>query len=118
MTSPMGERTAFAWDRHHTFALPATLLRRVARIPAWVDALFVVVLCVAIAATSIGAWHDLRTPFLYTGDATYYQFVIKTILDHGWYTQNPDLGAPFGATMYDFPIPEPTHLAVIRLLGW
>jgi hypothetical protein len=40
------------------------------------------------------------------------------VLDHDWYTRNPDLGAPFGATMYDFPIPEPTHLAVIRLLGW
>ena len=64
MTSPMGERTAFAWDRHHTFALPATLLRRVARIPAWVDALFVVVLCVAISVESCFFIASSNTSFI------------------------------------------------------
>jgi phosphoglycerol transferase len=116
MTTPQDERTAFAREAHRAFSLPAMLLRA-AHVPAWVDALFVMTLCVAVAMTSIGAWQDLRVPLQYGGDATYYQFVIQTILEHGWYTRNPDLGAPFGATMYDFPIPEPTHLALIRLFG-
>ncbi|MEO7013311.1 MAG: hypothetical protein ABI127_03310 [Dokdonella sp.] len=56
-------------------------------------------------------------PFLTGGDATSAQYVFKAVLEHGTYTRNPDVGAPFGATMYDYPIPEPTHFLLIRLLG-
>lgn len=61
---------------------------------------------------------DLHVPFAIGGDASSSLYLFKTILEHGSYLQNPDVGAPFGATMYDYPIPEPTHRALIRLIGW
>ncbi len=102
-------------------ALPDRLLafsRPLSRLPDWVDAFVVAALCVAIAACVFGVTpSNLAVPLLSTGDGGAAQFIIKTVLEHGWYTQNPDVGAPFGTTMYDFPIPEPTHLLLIRTLG-
>ena len=87
--------------------------------PVWMDAVLVMALGVAVAVAALDGWQtDLHAPLSNLSDASYYDFIIKTVVDHGWYTQNPDVGAPFGATLYDFPIPEPTHLAFIRMLGW
>lgn len=89
----------------------------VARWPA-IDALLLGVLCVAAALTALGSWRaDLHVPYLIQGDAAATQYLIKTVLDHGSYLTNPDVGAPFGATMYDFPIPEPTNFGIVRALG-
>jgi phosphoglycerol transferase len=97
---------------------PSTWMRRLASIPVWVDAAVVSILCVVAAASILDCWQaGWRTPFLATGDATYYHYLIRTIIEHGWYTQNADIGAPFGAALYDFPLPEPTHLLLIRALG-
>jgi phosphoglycerol transferase len=95
-----------------------SLAQAAARIPTFVDAIFVAVLCIAIAVNVLRAsLVDLHTPLASAGDAAAAQYMIKTTLDHGWYTRNPDVGAPFGANMYDFAIPEPTHFIVVRLLG-
>lgn len=95
-----------------------SLTHAIWRLPQWIDALFAAALCVAAALTAMGTWHaDLRVPYLTAGDASATQYMIKTVLDHGWYTRNPDVGAPFGATMYDFPIPEPTNFGIVWILG-
>jgi len=91
---------------------------RLARMPAWVDAIVLAFVCVALAMYVFGiAPANLDVPLLSVGDGGSAQFIMKTVVEHGWYTQNPDVGAPFGATMYDYPIPEPTHLLLIRALG-
>ncbi|MEO6967154.1 MAG: hypothetical protein ABI132_01675 [Rhodanobacteraceae bacterium] len=59
----------------------------------------------------------LATPLSISGDSTEAQYLIKTIIEHGWYLNNPDVGAPFTGTVYDFPIPEPTSFGFIWLLG-
>jgi len=45
--------------------------------------------------------------------------IIKGVLQHGWWLENPDLGAPFGQEFYDFPVMvgDSLHLALIKLLG-
>jgi phosphoglycerol transferase len=45
--------------------------------------------------------------------------VTKSVLKHGWWLENPDLGAPFGQQLYDFPVlvGDSLHLALIKLLG-
>lgn len=89
-----------------------------ARWPAWADAIVAALLCVALAACVYGIGpSDIDVPLISAGDGASAQFIMKTVLDHGWYTQNPDVGAPFGATMYDYPIPEPAHLLLIRALS-
>ncbi len=95
-----------------------SLIHAISRVPQWIDALFVAALCVAVALTAMGTWHlDLHVPYLSAGDASATDYMIKTVLEHGWYTRNPDVGAPFGATMYDFPIPEPTNFGLVWILG-
>ena len=59
----------------------------------------------------------LSLPLTYEGDGLWSLFVIKTVLQTGWYASNPQLGAPFGAHFLDFAKPEVLHLAFIRLAG-
>ena len=88
------------------------------RVPTWVDDTVAALFALAVGACVFLSWPlDLHTPIGTGGDATSAQYIFKSILEHGSYTRNPDVGAPFGATMYDYPIPEPTHHAFIRLIG-
>jgi hypothetical protein len=59
---------------------------------------------------------DLRVPLDYSGDALQYEFVIKSVIDHGWYLTNPDIGAPNGLQLYDFPVcaNDTVHLLLIK----
>jgi hypothetical protein len=53
-----------------------------------------------------------------SGDANSAFAVIKGLLDHGWHLRNPDLGAPFGQQLYDFPLGgENLQNVGLRLLG-
>lgn len=62
------------------------------------------VLCVVIVCVFFKIWRaDLRVPFYYSGDATFYAMSTKAIVENGWYWQNPSLGAPGVQQMYDFP---------------
>ena len=88
------------------------------RIPTWIDDTVAALFALAVGAGIFLSWPlDLHTPIGTGGDATSAQYIFKSILEYGSYTRNPDVGAPFGATMYDYPIPEPTHHAFIRLVG-
>src|SRR5579884_2257520 len=59
---------------------------------------------------------DLHVPLCYTWDSVLCQTWIKGVLEHGWYLQNDDLGAPVGQRMYDFPLADTLHFAAIKLL--
>jgi len=45
--------------------------------------------------------------------------ITKGILKYGWWLENPDLGAPSGQQLYDFPnlVGDSLHLALFKLLG-
>jgi phosphoglycerol transferase len=60
---------------------------------------------------------DLHVPLCYTWDSVLCQTWIKGVLEHGWYLENGDLGAPFGQQMYDFPLADSLHFLAIKLLG-
>jgi phosphoglycerol transferase len=88
------------------------------RIPVWLDGFVAAAIALLAAMRVYVPWPiDLRTPFVAAGDGLSAQYIIKSILEHGTYALNPDVGAPFGATMYDYPIPEPTHHLFIRFIG-
>jgi phosphoglycerol transferase len=62
------------------------------------------VLCMVFLCVFLQIWRaDLRIPFYYVGDATFYAMATKGIVENGWYWQNPSLGAPGVQQMYDFP---------------
>jgi phosphoglycerol transferase len=60
---------------------------------------------------------DLHVPLCYTWDSVLCQTWIKGVLEHGWYLENDNLGAPFGQQMYDFPLADSLHFLAIKLLG-
>ncbi len=79
------------------------------------------VLSLAIAAwvLRLGEAH-LSLPWSYAGggDTKFYLLVIKGILDHGWFQHNPNLGAPFGLQLYDFPQgADNLNLLIVKTLG-
>jgi phosphoglycerol transferase len=70
---------------------------------------------------------NLRVPMAYGGvsnaypggDANAYGAVVKGIVDHGWYLENAQLGAPFGQQLYDYPIDSTATgpVLAVELLG-
>jgi hypothetical protein len=47
---------------------------------------------------------DLRVPFAYSGDGTLNLMLIKSVMERGWFYDNPRLGAPDGQHLYDYPV--------------
>jgi phosphoglycerol transferase len=78
------------------------------------------VLSLVGAALVLELWRaDLRVPFDYTGDATLNLTLIKGVLEHAWYFENADLGAPHRLELYDYPVIslETLNLLLFRVLG-
>lgn len=62
----------------------------------------------------------LSLPWSYAGggDTKFYLLLIKGILDHGWFQSNPNMGAPFGLRLYDFPQgADNLNLLMVKALG-
>jgi phosphoglycerol transferase len=73
-----------------------------------------------IACLEFQIWNGgLSTPNTYFGDGLYYAGITKSIIEHGWYFTNPDLGAPLGQVNYGYPLGyDNLNLVVIRVLAW
>ncbi|HET8651159.1 MAG TPA: hypothetical protein VFM13_01150 [Gaiellaceae bacterium] len=62
---------------------------------------------------------DLRVPFAYSGDATLNLTLIRSVMERGWFYDNPRLGAPDGQHLYDYPVlsGDSLHVAFFWLAG-
>lgn len=60
---------------------------------------------------------DLSIPFSYREDSLLSHVWARTIADHGWYLSNPQLAAPSGLQMYDFPMSDNLHFGLLKLLS-
>ena len=92
--------------------------------PSWVGPELAWVLATALVATVVAIldlklWRmDADVPlFDVKGDSSYYLASIKGVVENGWFLRNPDLGAPFGQSNYDFAIGDVAHYALVWLLG-
>jgi phosphoglycerol transferase len=78
--------------------------------------------CAAIAAA---LWFlidpvlfSLHHPAFYSGDGMSHGFLVKTIIDTGWYpVHSPWVGMPFGADLFDYPFSDALNFLLIRLLA-
>ena len=80
------------------------------------------ILCATIVAALyffVGpAAFDLRIPLSYYHDGMSHGFVVKTILDVGWYpVRSPFVGAPFGSDLFDYPFSDGLNFLLVRVLG-
>lgn len=64
-------------------------------------------------------WHvGLRQPISYDGgDTMLVQAWCKTVIDHGWYLHNPNLAAPHGQSMEDFPQADGLNYLIVRFFA-
>ncbi len=73
------------------------------------------------AAWVLRLWRgDFGIPLRYSpvDDAKFYLMLVKGIADHGWYSSNPSLGAPFGQQLVDYPQgADSLNLLQIRVLA-
>ena len=62
---------------------------------------------------------DLDVPYLNHGDATFYRSEVKGILEHGWFWRNPNLGAPEGQQLFDYPSlsGDPLNVLIMKFIG-
>jgi phosphoglycerol transferase len=63
---------------------------------------------------------DLRIPFDYYDDALLYSFMVRTVVDRGWFWNNPMGGAPLGFDLHDYPVAaqDTVHLVLIRIMAF
>ena len=47
---------------------------------------------------------DLGVPLEYYGDVNLQHLLVKSVIDQGWYFENPALGAPNELNLYDYPV--------------
>ncbi|MBO0800330.1 MAG: hypothetical protein J2P31_16030, partial [Blastocatellia bacterium] len=81
---------------------------------------YIVASCLALlsAFLLLKLWlADWRIQFFYTGDAMFYNMMVKGIIENGWYLYNKNLGMPFGATLYDFPAPDTFTFLLFKFLA-
>ncbi|MHB8533653.1 MAG: hypothetical protein ACYDC2_13120, partial [Solirubrobacteraceae bacterium] len=73
------------------------------------------------AAWVLRLWRgDLSLPLRYSpvDDTKFYLMLVKGIADHGWYSSNPSLGAPFSQQLIDYPQgADSLNLLLIRVLA-
>ncbi len=95
------------------------------RRPAWLalslEGVLVAGLTLAAAAWVLRLWRaDLTVPLRYPplDDTKFYLMLAKGIVEHGWYSTNSSLGAPFGQQLFDFPQgADNLNLLIIRGLA-
>jgi phosphoglycerol transferase len=59
---------------------------------------------------------DWKVPLYYTGDALAVGSHFKTIIEFGWFTHQPDLGAPYGQFYNDYPQADNLHFMAANVL--
>jgi hypothetical protein len=61
---------------------------------------------------------DLRVPMgLPWGDYLSHATIVKGVMQHGWYTTIPMVGAPHGLDFHDYPMAEGLHFIFFQIAG-
>src|SRR5260370_39050525 len=63
-------------------------------------------------------WTDVRVPLIYCSDALAVHTLVKGMIDGGWYWENNFLGAPGRFQMFDYPMADNLHFAVMKLISF
>jgi len=79
-------------------------------------AILAAVVPLLLAIVVLRYWRgDLGVPLDYYGDVNLQHLLVKSVLDQGWYFENPALGAPNQLDLYDYPVLNGDTLNVVLL---
>jgi phosphoglycerol transferase len=78
-----------------------------------------VFLCISILVWVARLWEaDLSVPLAFQGDLLFYHALIKGIIENGWVLHNNSIGMPTGFDLYDMPMADNLHFALIKLISY
>jgi phosphoglycerol transferase len=84
----------------------------------WILPCFAAALSLTIGWYVAGGKHvTLHIPLLYSSDGLFSLMLIKRIMENPWVFDSSALGYPFGASLYDYPIPDSGSLAVLKVMA-
>ncbi|MGN6805698.1 MAG: hypothetical protein ACTHJZ_07140 [Trinickia sp.] len=63
-----------------------------------------------------GRTFQLHVPAFYSGDGLFTLTLIKRLIENPWVFQSQALGYPFGASLYDYPIPDSGSLLFLKVI--
>jgi phosphoglycerol transferase len=95
-------------------------MRQVRHLGEAANAALAAVLSLLFGLIVIQPWDgDLDVPYANAGDANFYRSEVKGILEHGWFWRNPDVGAPEGQQLFDYPglSGDPLNVLVMKFIG-
>lgn len=77
------------------------------------------VLCSLYLNYTLGLSSGVRfdVPFTYEGDGLEYNLLTKTMIETGWWTENPVVGAPDKLEMYDYAIGNTLDFFVMKIIS-
>lgn len=85
-----------------------------ARLLPWLIAL----LSLSVGLVATEGWHiRLDIPMFYQGDGLLTLSLIKRVMENPWIFHSDRLGFPFGASLYDYPVPDSGSLLILKALG-
>ena len=83
-------------------------------VPAAMAVMVTITAWILVGGTSIDVLHD---PLAYSGDGLLILVMIKRVMEGTWLFHSNLMGAPFGSSLYDYPIPDSGSLFVLKWLG-
>lgn len=78
-----------------------------------------IILCTIYLVTTLGLMSGVRLdiPISYGGDNMEYNLMTKTMIETGWWMENPRIGAPGILEMYDYPIGNNLDLFIMKIMS-
>lgn len=84
----------------------------------WVFAGALITVSLIAAWLLSGATHlNLHIPLRYDGDAIFILSLVQRVIKDNWLFSTQLLGAPFGSSLYDYPIPDSGSILALKILG-
>lgn len=68
---------------------------------------------------TLGLTNGVRfdVPFTYEGDGLEYNLLTKTMIETGWWLENPMVGAPDKLEMYDYPVGNNLDFLIMKIIS-
>jgi phosphoglycerol transferase len=81
--------------------------------------IILVILCAIYLIITLGLTSGARldVPFTYEGDGLEYNLLTKTVIETGWWLENPMTGAPGTLEMYDYAIGNNLDFLIMKIIS-
>jgi phosphoglycerol transferase len=83
----------------------------------WYSLLLVLTALFLVITLGLASGVRFDVPFIYEGDGLEYNLLTKTLIDSGWWIENPMVGVPGKLEMYDYPVGNNLDFLIMKILS-